>query len=115
MTEKLLIRVNYDYYTNSLKFLKVLKVDTEYTYTDKYYCREIGEGFKIRDNKRVKEYTGNCYSGLRVFKCIEIREENKKYKSNLINSTQWELVEDIKEYLREKIEEMDNNVEIVKY
>ena len=107
MTEQLLVRVNYDYYTNKAKFLRPIPITVE---GNKYYCREIGESFNMRDNEVVKESVNSCYR-IKVFKAITILEGQEKYRDNIVNSTRWELVEVIKEYLKEKAESIDVDLE----
>ena len=100
---KVIVEVRYDFYTNRVKFGIPHDVTNE---TPTYYeCKEIGETFKKYDENNIKQFIGNCYCGLSIWKSVTIIEE--KYRSNLINSACWQMVEDIKDYLKTQTEEIE--------
>ena len=100
---KYIIEITYDFYTNRIKFKKPIEITSE---TSTYYeCKDIGETFKKSQENDVKQLLGNCYCGLKTWKSLNITYD--KYIQNQINCVQWELVENIKEYLKTQIEEIE--------
>ena len=105
---RILAEVTYDFYTNTIERDKNVQVVTEET-KDNYYCREIGTPFKKIREGEVHCITGGVVPYLSVFKTLTIREENynketRKIKQYIVDNLNAELVETMKEELKNRIE-----------
>ena len=105
---RIIAEVTYDFYTNTINRDKNVQIVTEET-NDRYYCRAIGTPFKKIKEGEVHSITGGVVPYLSVFKTIVVKEEdfNKetgKIKQYIVDNLNAELVEAIKEELKNRIE-----------
>ena len=109
-TEKIIVRVKYDFFNNTIKYAKRGYRVTDETSTY-YYCGEIGETFYKKKEKEVLLTTGNCWTNLVVWQSLIIHPEfctegSIPYNLNItsINNSLKNLI--IKE-LKARIEEVE--------
>ena len=103
---KIIAVVTYDFYTNTIERDKNVQVVTEET-KDNYYCKAIGTPFKKIREGEVRCITGGVVPYLSVFKTLVVTEGdfyNGKVKQSIIDNLNAELVEAIKEELKDRIE-----------
>ena len=110
MTIRIIAEVTYDFYSNTIRRDKNIQVVTEEN-KDSYYCKAIGTPFK-----KIKEGEVQCVSGgvvpyLSVFKTANVVDdyydkETGKVKQFIIDNLNAELVEIIKEELKNRIEKV---------
>ena len=103
---RIIAEVTYNFDTNTIERDKNIQVVTSET-TDSYYCEAIGTPFKKARENEVRMIRGGVVSYLSVFKTRVITEGdfyNGKVKQYIIDNLNAELVEEIREELRNRVE-----------
>lgn len=105
---RIIAEVTYDFYTNTIDRDKNVQIVTEEN-NDSYYCRAIGTPFKKLKEGEVRCITGGVVPYLSVFKTFVVKEgdfnkETGKVKQYIVDNLNAELVEAIKEELKDRIE-----------
>ena len=106
---KIIAEVTYDFYQNTIKRDKNVQIVTSEN-EKSYYCQAIGTPFKKDKEKKVQFIVGGVVPYLSVFKTTAIREEdfaNGKIKQYIIDNLNAELVEIMKEGLKEILENVN--------
>ena len=103
---RIIAEVTYNFDTNTIRRDKNIQIVTSET-TNSYYCEAIGTPFKkVRENE-VHMIRGGVVPYLSVFKTRVVTEGdfyNGKVKQYIIDNLNAELVEEIREELRNRIE-----------
>lgn len=103
---KIIAEVTYNFYSNTIRRDNNVQIVTSEN-EKSYYCQAIGTPFKKNKEKKVQFITGGVVPYLSVFKTLIIREENLingKVKQYIIDNLNAELVEIMKEGLKERLE-----------
>ena len=102
---KIIAEVTYDFYANTIRRDNNVQLVTSENEKN-YYCQAIGTPFKKDKEKKVQFIVGGVVPYLSVFKTTAIREEdfaNEKIKQYVVDNLNDELVEIMKEGLKEKL------------
>ena len=102
---KIIAEVTYDFYANTIRRDNNVQLVTSENEKN-YYCQAIGTPFKKDKEKKVQFIVGGVVPYLSVFKTTAIREEdfaNEKIKQYVVDNLNAELVEIMKEGLKEKL------------
>lgn len=103
---KIIAVVTYNFYSNTIKRDNNIQLVTEENERG-YYCKTIGTSFKKDKEKEVRFVVGGVVPYLSVFKTTTVREEDftrGKVKQHIIDNLNAELVEIMKEGIRERLE-----------
>lgn len=103
---RIIAEVTYSFDTNTIERDKNVQVVTSET-TDNYYCEAIGTPFKKAGENEVRMVRGGVVPYLSVFKTLVVTEGdfyNGKVKQYIIDNLNAELVERIREELKNRIE-----------
>ena len=103
---RIIAEVIYSFDTNTIERDKNVQVVTSET-TDSYYCEAIGTPFKKAGENEVRMVRGGVVPYLSVFKTLVVTEGdfyNGKVKQYIIDNLNAELVERIREELKNRIE-----------
>ena len=108
---KIIAEVTYDFYANTIRRDNNIQVVTSEN-EKSYYCQVIGTPFKKDKENKVQCVTGGVIPYLSVFKTTTITGKdliNGKIKQYIIDNLNAELVETMKEELKERL----NNISII--
>ena len=103
---RIIAEVTYSFDTNTIERDKNIQIVTSET-TDNYYCEAIGTPFKKVREGEVHMVRGGVVPYLSVFKTLIVTEGdfcNGKVKQYIVDNLNAELVERIREELRNRIE-----------
>lgn len=106
---KIIAEVTYSFYSNTITRDKNVQIVTSEN-EKSYYCQAIGTPFKKDKEKKVHFIVGGVVPYLSVFKTTTIREEdfaNEKIKQYVVDNLNAELVEIMKEGLKEILENVN--------
>ena len=104
MTTRIIAEVTYNFYSNTISRDNNVQIVTSENEKN-YYCLTIGTPFKKNKEKKVQFIIGGVIPYLSVFKTTTITEEdfeNGKIKQYIIDNLNAELVEIMKEGLKER-------------
>lgn len=107
---KIIAEVTYDFYANTIRRDNNIQVVTSEN-EKSYYCQAIGTPFKKDKENKVQCIKGGVIPYLSVFKTTTVRDEDftlEKVKQYIIDNLNAELVETMKEELKERL----NNISI---
>ena len=96
---KYIMECRYYFNDNRIKF-GIAHVVTEEN-SKNYHCQDIGMDFNKSHEDKIKISDGH----LSMWRAVEVREE--KYISNMLNTARWQIVDEIKDFLRSEIENME--------
>lgn len=108
---RIIAEVTYNFYSNTIRRDNNVQIVTSENEKN-YYCQAIGTPFKKNKEKEVQFIVGGVSPYLSVFKTTTIREEdfaNGKIKQYVIDNLNAELVEIMKEGLKERLENINLN------
>ena len=108
---KIIAEVTYNFYSNTIRRDNNVQIVTSEN-EKSYYCQAIGTPFKKDKEKKVQFIVGGVAPYLSVFKTTTIREEdfaNGKIKQYVTDNLNAELVEIMKEELKERLENISLN------
>ena len=107
---RIIAEVTYNFYTNTIRRDNNVQIVTSENEKN-YYCQAIGTPFKKNKEKEVQFIVGGVAPYLSVFKTTTtIREEdfaNGKIKQYVIDNLNAELVEIMREGLKERLENIN--------
>lgn len=106
---KIIAEVTYSFYSNTIRRDNNVQIVTSENEKN-YYCKAIGTPFKKDKEKKVQFIVGGVTPYLSVFKTTTIREEdfaNGKIKQYVTDNLNAELVEIMKEGLKERLENIN--------
>jgi hypothetical protein len=106
---KIIAEVTYSFYANTIRRDNNVQIVTSEN-EKSYYCQAIGTPFKKNKEKEVQFIVGGVVPYLSVFKTTTIREEdfaNEKVKQYVVDNLNAELVEIMKEGLKERLENVN--------
>lgn len=96
---KYIMECRYYFNENRIKFGIAQPVTEENAML--YHCQDIGMDFKKSNEDKIVISNGH----LSMWRAVEVREE--KYISNMLNTARWQIVDEIKDFLRSEIENME--------
>ena len=103
---KIIAEVTYNFYSNTIRRDNNVQVVTSEN-KKSYYCQAIGTPFKKDKEKKVQFIVGGVVPYLSVFKTTTIEEKdfiNGKIKQYIIDNLNAELIEIMKEGLKERLD-----------
>ena len=103
---RIIAEVTYDFYQNTIRRDKNVEIVTSET-ENGYYCEAIGTPFKKSKEGKVHFVVGGVVPYLSVFKTCVVTERdfyNGKVKQHIVDNLNAELVEEIREELRNRVE-----------
>lgn len=106
---KIIAEVTYNFYSNTIRRDKNVQIVTSEN-EKSYYCQAIGTPFKKDKENKVQFIVGGVVPYLSVFKTTTITEEdfaNGKVKQYIVDNLNAELVEIMKEGLKEILENVN--------
>ena len=109
MEQRIIAEVTYDFDTNTIRRDNNVQLVTSET-KDNYYCEAIGTPFKKIREGEVHMHRGCFIPYMSVFKTLLVTEGdfyNGKIKQYIIDNLNAELVEVIKEELKDRIERIN--------
>lgn len=106
---KIIAEVTYNFYSNTIRRDNNVEIVTSEN-EKSYYCQAIGTPFKKDKENKVQFITGGVAPYLSVFKTTTITEgdfANGKVKQYIVDNLNAELVEIMKEGLKERLENVN--------